>query len=105
MRNRISFKVYNKSKPTKYGLLFNSLNAVDYPYTYQSHAYASTPVGEHTSRYVNTTDEYALYLIDKVPQNGAEYSMKSCNVTMDRLYTGITLVHKLSNTGITLLGT
>ena len=105
MRNRISFKVYNKSKPTKYGLLFKSLNAVDYAYTYQSHAYASTPVGEHTSHYVNTTDQYVLYLIDKVSQNGAEYSMKGCNVTMDRLYTSITLANKLSSKGITLLGT
>ena len=31
--------------------------------------------------------------------------MKCCNVTMDRLYTSITLAHKLSSKGITLLGT
>ena len=105
MRNKISFKVYNKSKPTKYGLLFKSLNAVKYPYTYQSHAYASTPVGEPTSHYVNSTDEYVLYLVNKVSDNGVEYNMKGCTITTDRLYTSVTLAEKLLARGITLVGT
>ena len=105
MRNKIAFKVYNKSKPTKYGLLFKSLNSVEYPYTYQSHVYAATPVSDHTSHYINTIDEYVLYLIDKVAASGAEYNMKGCNITTDRLYTSVSLAQKLLDRGITLVGT
>ena len=35
MRNKISFKVYNKSKLTKHGLLFKSLISVDYSHISQ----------------------------------------------------------------------
>ena len=105
MRNKISFKVYNKSKPNKYGLLLKSLNSAEYPYTYQSHVYAATPVGPPTCHYVNTTDEYIFYLLDKVVEKGAEYSMRGCNITTDRLYTSVSLAHKLLDRGITLVGT
>ena len=93
MRNKISFKVYNKSKLNKYGLLLKTLNSAEYPYTYQSHVYAATPVGPPTCHYVNTTDEYILYLLDKVVEKGAEYSMRGCNITTDRLYTSVSLGH------------
>ena len=82
-----------------------SLNSAEYPYTYQSHVYAATPVGPPTCHYVNTTDEYILYLLDKVVEKGAEYSMRGCNITTDRLYTSVSLAHKLLDRGITLVGT
>ena len=45
MRNWINIKVYNKSKPSKYGLLLQSLNSVEYPYTNHSHVYTVTTAG------------------------------------------------------------
>ena len=66
MRNPISFRIYNKNKPNKYGMLYKSLNAVIYPYTYQSHAYCSTPLGTPTSHFVKGTENYVHYLIERV---------------------------------------
>ena len=36
MRNKVVFKQFNSNKPTKYGLLFKSINASRYPYSFVS---------------------------------------------------------------------
>ena len=43
VRTRVSFKQYNPSKPAQYGLLFKSVNAVRYPYTFVTTVYAGKP--------------------------------------------------------------
>ena len=46
MRTQISFKHFNPNKPAKYGLLFKSINAVRYPYTFVTAHYAGKPEEE-----------------------------------------------------------
>jgi len=53
-------------KPQKYGILFKSINAVEYPYTFVSHCYASCPGGTPNQYYIRGTDEYTKYLIAKM---------------------------------------
>ena len=36
MRNKVAFKQFNPNKPAKYGLLFKSINASRYPYSFVS---------------------------------------------------------------------
>ena len=43
MRNHISFKSFNPSKPSKYGLLFRCLNEVQFSYTHRSDVYFGKP--------------------------------------------------------------
>ena len=44
MRTSIGFKQFNPSKPAKYGLLFKSINAVRYSYTFSTTPYCGTLV-------------------------------------------------------------
>ena len=46
MRTHKSFKQFNPSKPAKYGLLFKSVNAARYPYTFISSTYIGKPKEE-----------------------------------------------------------
>ena len=43
MRTQISFEQFNPSKPVKYGLLFKSVNAARYHYTFMSSPYSGKP--------------------------------------------------------------
>ena len=54
MRNKVAFKQFNPNKPSKYGLLFRSINASRYPYSFVSAPYCGKPVGEPTEEYTNT---------------------------------------------------
>ena len=42
-RVSIAFRQYNPKKPARYGMLFKSINACRYPYTFTSFAYAGKP--------------------------------------------------------------
>ena len=105
MRHVVKFRVYNPSKPAKYGMLFKCLNSAEYPYTYQAHVYASTPASTPTSHYVKGTESYVHYMIDKVQSKGSEYSMAGCNISYDRLYTSISLARWFLAKRITTIGT
>ena len=56
MRTQISFKQYNPNKPAKYGLIFKSINAARYPYTYITAPYAGKPQEEGDDFYYPGTE-------------------------------------------------
>ena len=87
-RSKAKFRQYNRNKPAKYGLLFRSVNATTYPYTYVTTVYAGRPVGEPGPHYVTgLEDVFKRLLQDMLDHN----SLQGRNVTMDRLYTSVPL--------------
>jgi len=87
-RNQISFKQYNASKPNKYGILYKSVNAVQYPFTFRVVVYSGKPTGEPSPYYVP-----GILPIVKALVTGLEtgVDMSGRNITMDRLYTSYEL--------------
>ena len=83
-RNQISFKQYNSSKPNKYGILFKSVNAVRYPFTFRAVVYSGKPTDNqgpfYTPGIMPTVQSLIIKLSNKV-------DLKGRNITMDRLYT------------------
>ena len=55
MRTQISFKQFNLSKPAKYSLLFKSVNAARYPYTFLSSSYSGKPKEEGGQYHIQGT--------------------------------------------------
>lgn len=102
MRTQISFKQYNRNKPAKYGLLFKSINAARYPYTFFSHPYSGKPTGEPTEHYMNGTDETVQYMIRGQQQHS---DLRGRNLSVDRFYTSVPLAEWLFQHGITIVGT
>lgn len=102
MRNQVSFKQFNPSKPAKYGLLFKSINATRYPYTFITAPYSGKPVGDAGEFYISGCDEIVKSLI-----SGLEKStdLKGRNVSIERLYTSIPLCKWLLERQITSVGT
>ena len=100
-RNQISIKQYNPNKPAKYGLLIKELNSVRVPYTHRSEVYAGKPVSEGPY-YLKSVEELTLRLVDKY----SEFcEVQGRNITVDNLYTSISLAKKLLERGITVVGT
>ena len=87
-KNQISFKQYNSSKPQKYGILFKSINAVKYPFTFRTCVYSGKPFGEQGPFYIRDIMPTVQSL---VTQLSAHVDMKGRNITMDRLYTSYEL--------------
>ena len=102
MRTQVSFKQYNPDKPAKYGMLFKSINSARYPYTYQTLVYHGKPVGEPSTYYVSSTDNYTKHLVDKILER---QPLKGRNISMDRLYTSIPICRWLLEKDITMIGT
>ena len=71
MRTQISFKQFNPSKPAKYGLLFKSVNAVRYPYTFVSSPCSGKPREEGGQYYILSTDAIFHYLIETLSTNSS----------------------------------
>ena len=88
-RNQISFKQYNSSKPEKYGLLFKSINAVRYPFTFQSCVYSGKPVGDAGPYYTPGVTQTVQSLVTKL---GNEMDLSGRNITMDHFYTSFELL-------------
>ena len=87
-KNQISFKQYNSSKPQKYGILFKSINAVKYPFTFRTCVYSGKPLGEPGPFYIRGIMPTVQSL---VTQLSAHVDIKGRNITMDRLYTSYEL--------------
>ena len=102
MRNRLSFKQYNPSKPAKYGLLFKSINAVNYSFTFTATPYCGKPIGEPTTYYVSENEEVVKYLISKLQKH---VDLQGRNILFDRLYTTVPLAQWLLSHNITCVGT
>ena len=102
MRTQISFKQFNLRKPTKYGLLFKSVNATRYPYAFISSPYSGKPTEEGGQYHILGTEAIVHYLIETLSTNS---SLAGRNISFDRLYTSIPLAKWLLEKRITCIGT
>ena len=87
-RNQISFKQYNPSKPHKYGILFKSINAVEYPFTFRTSVYSGKPLGEPGPFYTPGILPTVKSLVTSLK---GHVDLKGRNISMDRLYTSYEL--------------
>ena len=88
MRTPISFKHFNPSKPAKYGLLFKSVNAARYSYTFISSPYSGKPTEEGGQHYIQGTETIVHYLTETLSINT---SLAGRSTSFDQLYTSIPL--------------
>ena len=102
MRNQVSFKQFNPSKPGKYGLLFRSTNAARYPYTFIVAAYSGKPVGQASEHYITGCDETVKSLITRLQRST---NLRGRNLSFDRMYTFIPLCEWLLQNSITSIDT
>ena len=98
----VSFRQFNKSKPTKYGLLFRSINSAQMPYSYTAIAYAGMPTGIPSEYYLSGTDEYMKALINRL---SLAVSIQGRNLSIDHFYTSIDLARWCLDKKVTLVGT
>ena len=102
MRMQILFKQFNPSKLVKHSLLFKSVNAVKYPYTFISASCSGKPTEEGGQYYIQGTEAIVHYLIETLSTNS---SLAGCNISFDQLYTSIPLAKWLLEKQITWIGT
>ena len=95
-------KQFNLSKPAKYGLLFESVNAARYPYTLISSLYSAKPAEERGERYIYGTVAIVYYLIETLSTNS---SLAGHNISFDQLCTSISTAKCLLEKQITCIGT
>ena len=81
-------KQYNPNKPAKYGLLYQSISDSVVPFTYFILPYAGKRDIEGSEFYVTSTDEYSVYLVDKL---FSHVNITGRNVSMDRYFTSVTV--------------
>ena len=98
----VAFRQYNKNKPVKYGLLFQSINSAEVPYTYTSIIYAGKPVDKPGPYYVQTTDDIVKYLVNSLTR---EANIKRRNLSTDRYYTPTEIADWLLEKNVTCVGT
>ena len=102
MRNRVSFKQFNPSKPVKYGFLFKSINGARYTYSFVSAAYCGKPKSEPTEEYKERTDKITKHMIEKL----SKYTiLNGRNISFNRLFTSIPLGDWLLRKDTTSVGT
>ena len=102
MRHQIAFRQYNPNKPAKYGLLFKSINDARFPFTYQATVYAGKPESGNGPYYIDKTENYIKYLVTQIEK---DISLQGRNISMDRLYTSISIAEWLLEKKITVVGT
>ena len=101
-KNFIQAVAYNPTKPAKYGILFKSLNATRYAYTYCILPYCGKPIADYTPYYVAGIEESVKYLV----QNLQGFSdLQGRNITFDRLYASVPLATWLLEQNRTCVGT
>ena len=87
-RGMVKLKQYNPNKPAKYGLLYQSISDSVVPFTYFILPYAGKRDTEGSEFYVTSTDEYSVYLVDKL---FSHVNITGRNVSMDRYFTSVTI--------------
>ena len=102
MRQQITFQQYNASKPHRYQLLLKSLNDASFPYTYKACPYAGKPENGERPYYINSIKNYVRYLVN---QTANDVELQGRNISMDRLYTSISVANWLLGRKITYVGT
>ena len=101
MRTQICFKQYNPNKPAKYGLLFKSINAARYPFTFVSEPYAGKPVDGGGEYYAQETEAIVKQLVNRL---GAKQPLQGRHISLDRLYTSFPLAKWLFEKSMTTVG-
>ena len=101
MRNKVAFIQFNPNKPDNYGLLFKSINASHYPYSFVSAPYWGKPFGESTEEYEPGTFEVTKHMVSKLQQYT---NLTGRNISFDRLYTSLPLMNYLLEKDITAIG-
>ena len=106
-RVKVTFKVFMKNKPAKYGLLFRSLNSSIVPYTYTAIVSAGKPTTLPYKYHIDSTELYVKTLVRDLEQNMANTTgeIKGCNITMDRFFTSVPLARWLLSKNISCIGT
>ena len=99
----MSFKQYNPNKPAKYGMLFKSINAARFPYTFVTAPYAGKPNKEESEYYQPDTETVTKYLVNRLNQ---AQTLQRRNLSFDRLYTSLSLADWLfDDMKMTCIGT
>lgn len=101
-RTQIGFKMYNRSKPVRYGLLYKSINAVRFPFTFRTLVYSGKPKGEPSPHYIRGTLPTVKALVNQL---SSSVNLQGMTISLDRLYTSLDLFEWLMTKGITALGT
>ena len=86
--NQVLFKQLSPCKPAKYGLLFKSVSAAIYPYTFIIPPYARKPQNEGGQFYHPGAENVAKYLIDRMD---SKQKLEGRNISFDWLYTSFKL--------------
>ena len=86
LMKQISFKQYNPSKPGRYGVLYESINAALIPYTFITAVYTRKPVGEPDEFYLKGTSAVVKSLVNMLSDS---VDLHGCIITTDRLYTSL----------------
>ena len=102
MTNKLAFKQFNPNKPAKYGLLFKSINASRYPYSFVSAPYCRKPFGEPTEEYKPGTFEVTKHMVSKLQ---LFTTLKGRNISFDRLHTALPLMNYLLEKDMTAVRT
>ena len=98
----IPLRQYNPAKPHKYGLLLKSLNEALFPYTYKACAYAGKPEKGEEPYYIDSIENYVRYLVNQTVNH---VELQSQNISMDHLYTSISLANWLLDRKTACIGT
>lgn len=101
-RTQIGFKQYNRSKPVRYGLLYKSINAVRYPFTFRTIVYSGKPKEEPSPYYIRGTLPTVKALVNQL---SSSVNLCGKTISLDRLYTSLELFDWLLTKDITALGT
>ena len=102
MRTQISFKQFNPSKPITYKMLYKSINACRYPFTFSTAVYSGKPKAKPTSYYTPGTSQTVTHLIQNLE---CHTNLVARSISNDRLYTSIPMAQWLLDCGITFVGT
>jgi hypothetical protein len=90
-RNQWSGKVFNLDKPHPYGINFNCLNEVRFPFIYRSEVFAGKPELDGAGYYEPTTFGLTVRLLAKYGYP----KLRGSNLTSDNLYGSIPLAQHL----------
>ena len=101
-REKIGFQQYNPCKPTRHGILFNSINSAKYPYTHRVVVCAGKPEGTPGEFYAPGVLPTVKSLVCGL---SSVFPLEGTNLTMDMRYTSLELTEWLLARNMTVVGT
>ena len=95
--------IFHEKKPARYGILFKSINAVDYAFTFTTCVYANKPeITDNAPYYHPTVLELTKSLVANLERH---VDLQGRNLSSDRYYTSIDLAEFLLSRNMTIIGT